>query len=65
VVSPNYKFNLSLTDIDLIENALMSYLDTKIKQNDEQAVKEIRNLLGHIHQQKNWYRPTKKPYISG
>jgi predicted RNA-binding protein associated with RNAse of E/G family len=65
VGKPNTQFNLSVRDIDIIESALRTQLDTKIDQNDEQAVKEIRDVLGRIHNQKNWYRPTKKPYISG
>jgi len=59
------KFSLSIKDIDIIERALRTQLDTKIKQNDEQAVREIRDVLGRIHNQKNWYRPNEKPYISG
>lgn len=28
-------------------------------------IKQITDLLGRIHNQKNWYRPTKTTYISG
>ena len=65
MAKPNTKFSLSVQDIDIIERALRTQLDTKIEQNDEQAVKAIRDVLGRIHNQKNWYRPKKKPYISG
>ena len=65
MAKPNTKFSLSVRDIDIIERALRTQLDTKIEQNDEQAVREIRDVLGRIHNQKNWYRPKQKPYISG
>ena len=52
---PNTKFNLSVEDIALIERAL---------QNSKQT-KEIRILLGKIHNQKNWYRPKGEIYVSG
>ena len=65
MAKPNTKFNLSVKDIDIIESALRTQLDKKIEKNDTQAVKEIRNVLGHIHQQKNWYRPKSTTYVSG
>ena len=52
---PNTKFNLSVNDIKLIENALHSVEQTR----------EVRELLGKIHNQKNWYRPKDKIYVSG
>lgn len=65
LAKPNTKFSLSVRDIDIIERALRTQLDKKIEQNDEQAVKEIRDVLGRIHNQKNWFRPKEKPYVSG
>ena len=59
------KFNLSVRDIDIIESALNDFLNDKDQQDNQQVVKEIRRVLGHIHNQKMWYRPNKKPYISG
>lgn len=45
---PNTQFNLSVKDIELIENALRFY---KIKP------KEVQMLLAKIHDQKEWYNP--------
>ena len=52
---PNKQFNLSVDDIELIENALLSVEQTR----------EVQELLGKIHNQKNWYRPKDKIYVSG
>jgi len=59
MVKPNDKFKLSVKDIALIETSLryMSGLDPK-------KSKETQELLGKIHNQKNWYRP-KQTYVSG
>lgn len=54
-MKPNTKFNLSVRDIELIENALL---------NVEQTT-EVRELLGRIHNQKNWYRPKNAIYVGG
>ena len=53
-MKPNTKFELSVRDIEIIESALRSVEQTK----------EIQNLLGSIHNQKNWYRP-KENYVGG
>lgn len=63
MAKPNTKFNLSVRDIDIIERALRTQLDAK--KDNTQEVKEIREVLGKIHNQKNWYRPKKGPYVSG
>ena len=54
-MKPNTKFELSVRDIELIENALHTLEQTT----------EVRELLGKIHNQKNWYRPKNKIYVSG
>lgn len=51
MVKPNTNFELSLSDIEVIENALRSYDPTS---------KRIQELLGKIHNQKNWYKPSNK-----
>lgn len=53
---PNTKFELNVRDIDLIEQALRAYDYDKY---------EVQKLLGKIHNQKNWYRPDRKDYVSG
>ena len=54
-MKPNTKFNLSVSDIELIEQALHSVEQTR----------EVRELLGRLHNQKNWYRPKDRVYIGG
>ena len=54
-MKPNTLFELSVKDIDLIERALHSVEQTP----------EVRDLLGRIHNQKNWYRPKDQIYVSG
>ena len=71
---PNYRFDLGLDDIDLIESCLSDQIrvlserrwthpneSTKI----DAKVKDIQELLGKIHNQKIWYRPRKKAYMGG
>lgn len=52
---PNDKFKLTVRDIDIIEDALLK----------QEQTAEIRELLGRIHNQKNWYRPKDTIYVSG
>ena len=71
MVKPNTKFTLSVTDVDLIESALNGRVHRRSlsiamdkesvyaeKMQDE--VNEIRDLLGRLHYQKNWYTPKGK-----
>jgi phage-related protein len=59
-VKPNTTFKLDVKDIHLIETSLryMRGLDTE-------KAKEVQQLLGKIHDQKVWYRPNNKIYVSG
>jgi len=67
-MKPNKKFDLSVRDIEVIEQALRAKAGRRglaIAQGDasEQSraeMHEIQELLGRIHNQKNWYRPSKK-----
>jgi hypothetical protein len=72
MTKPNTQFTLTVKDIRIIEDALRNKVgrrseriwkgeDPEILQTE---MKEINDLLGRLHQQKNWYRP-KEPYISG
>jgi len=58
---PNKNFDLSVQDVEHIEYALRQRLITV----DEQEQREIYALLGKLHNQKNFYRPTKEIYVSG
>ena len=55
MTKPNKRFNLSVRDIELIEQALL----------EQEQTREVQELLGKIHNQKNWYRPKDKIYVSG
>ena len=54
-MKPNTQFNLSVRDLELIELALLQ----------QEQTPEVRALLGKLHNQKNWYRPKNKVYVSG
>ncbi len=66
------KFDLGIRDIEIIEQALRAKAGRRglaIAQGEtsdklKEEMMEIQELLGRIHQQKNWYRP-KEGYISG
>lgn len=57
------KFDLSIEDMDLVETALRSASasteDTGVDQ------KAANDLLGRLHNQKIFFRPKDKVYISG
>ena len=61
-MKPNTNFNLNVNDIKIIEEALR----TRMGVIDDPSIKSnINELLGKIHNQKNWYRPKTDTYVSG
>jgi len=70
---PNTKFELSVKDIRIIEEALNNKVSRRSKRMLEgedpeilmSEAKEIRDLLGRLHNQKQFYRPTKGVYVGG
>ena len=54
-MKPNTQFNLSVRDLELIENAL----------HKQEQTREVQELLGRLHNQKNWYRPKDAIYVGG
>lgn len=70
--SPNMSFNLNVRDIEIIEQALRAKAGRRgiaIAQGEtseklREEMQEIQELLGRMHEQKNWYRP-KGIYVSG
>ena len=60
-MKPNKTFELDVSDISLIESALHE----RIPNASMDEIERIRNLLGRLHNQKNWYRPKQGVYISG
>ena len=69
----NTKLNLSIRDIEVIEQALRAKAGRRglaIAQGEtspqlREEMLEIQDLLGRIHHQKNFYRPKSKTYVSG
>ena len=75
-MKPNKKFDIDLRELQIIEGALHQTLHEQLNQQrsyrnresqiqTERAINEIRNLLGSLHNQKTWFRPRDKIYISG
>jgi len=72
----NNEFKLGLKDIDIIEATLIYRLkrltarrdkvkkDSSINRIDQEVV-NIYDLLGRLHNQKEWYRPKDEVYVSG
>ncbi len=75
-MKPNKALNIDVRELQIIEDALNKTLDEQLKKrgcikntsiqiNAERSIKEIRALLGSLHNQKTWFRPNDKIYISG
>jgi len=56
---PNTQFELDVDDLDLIETALR-----KAKREADIDAREVSELLGRLHNQKEFYRP-KGTYVGG
>jgi hypothetical protein len=73
IMKPNLKFELSVKDIRIIEEALNNKVmrrSQRILQGEDPEIlqteaAEIRELLGRLHNQKNWYRPKNAIYVGG
>ncbi len=71
----NEMFQLSVNDMDLIETALRrtqhALSQEQLVQSDEgkgdhvETIRQIRELLGRLHNQKIFYRPKDSVYIGG
>ncbi|QGX97843.1 hypothetical protein EI983_05960 [Roseovarius faecimaris] len=75
----NDKFELSVADVDLIEEALrqtkrslavraIDATDADVTPRDtdqDDTVRQIHDLLGRLHNQKVFYRPQSGAYIGG
>ena len=50
----------------LTENSVENTMDISAYREINREVAELRDLLGRLHNQKNWYRPqTEAVYVSG
>lgn len=69
----NDMFELSVDDMDLIEQALRlamnahatDSVDGANLQDSEETVRRIHDLLGRLHDQKIFYRPKSGVYVGG
>ena len=70
----NSRFELSVEDMDLIETALRQTKAELSGQpdaladrlgNPDEALRQIHDLLGRLHNQKVFYRPRRGAYIGG
>lgn len=71
----NEMFELSVSDIDLIETALRHKRDAlsqelidlagKGKGEGEKTLRQVQDLLGRLHNQKVFYRPRDGVYVGG
>lgn len=72
-MKPNTTFELNVRDIEIIEHALrakagrrgLAIAQGETSEQLKQEMDEILELLGRIHDQKVWYRPKNKTYVSG
>lgn len=63
---PNRNIDLSVEDMDLIENALRSRKAMRSADDrTREEARRIHDLLGRLHNQKVFYRPEAKTYIGG
>jgi len=74
--SYNKEFQLNLEELEAIEHSMLYRLKrlttrrltvkkASSKEKIDVEVKYIQELLGKIHNQKEWWRPKNKVYISG
>lgn len=71
-MTPNKSFELSVRDIEIIEDALRAKAGRRglaiamgeTSERVKEEMHEIQELLGRLHNQKNWYRPKDK-FVSG
>lgn len=66
----NKTFELSVEDLDLIEDALratkLSATQAELKAAPAtEKARQIHDLLGRLHNQKTFYRPAKGTYVGG
>lgn len=73
MVKANKKFNLSIRDIEIIEQALrakagrrgVAIANGETSPQLKEELRELQDLLGRLHSQKVWFRPKNKIYVSG
>ncbi len=69
----NRKFDLDTTDMELIEASLhetirelsTNQLGRAACDKTKERLRRTKDLLGRLHNQKVFYRPTNQPYVGG
>ena len=66
----NTKFELNIQELDLIEAALRRSKLAQAQSNQtsgdiEEEARQIHDLLGKLHNQKTFFRPSKGIYVGG
>ena len=70
----NTNFEMGLKELEIVEDALRFRLNQLSKSSPssvqacltgKKEISEIQSVLGSLHNQKLWYRPTDTPYVSG
>lgn len=72
-MKPNTNFELTVRDIEVIEQALrakagrrgLAIAQGETSEKLREEMHEIQELLGRIHAQKNFFRPKDKTYVGG
>ena len=72
-MKPNNSFELSIRDIEVIESALrakagrrgLAIAEGDVSTQLHAEMIEITELLGRIHNQKNWYKPNDGRFQGG
>ena len=49
----------------ITDNASSNTTDISVYRDVRREVEDLRDLLGRLHNQKNWFRPKSSVYISG
>ena len=67
---PNTSFEISVDEMEIIESALRAAIPANddpaaATENDADKAQTIAELLGRLHNQKNFFRPARQTYISG
>ena len=63
---PNRNIELTVEDMDLIEQALRARKAERTHEDHScSEARQIHELLGRLHNQKVFYRPSDAPYVGG
>ena len=61
MTTPNTKFEISVEEMEIIEDALRAFVPARTNRKST----KVSKLLGRLHNQKIFFRPKHTPYVSG